>query len=153
LNNHDTNVLKGEFLCNQCKSNFIIDPKLSNINPNRSRNSSRIDSNQQAPQVHREFNGNSKQPLINFEVIDNESALKTLIRLAKIMNPRQMKLPKNIKNTFEIPGLSKIEWWTKEGNKLLEQKESLKKKDVKDNFVSIPRKTCFVCRKYVKAKK
>jgi hypothetical protein len=64
------------------------------------------------------------------------------------MNPKQMKLPKNIKTNFDIPGLSKIEWWTKEGNKIFEQKEIKdKKKETKDNFVSIPRKTCFICRK------
>lgn len=147
-------MLKFEFLCNQCKSNSSIDPKLQQqlalpFTSIRSRHTSR--STNQTESTFKEqpqtTSSNSGQQSFYFETVENERTLKTLIRLAKTMNPKQMKLPKNIKTSFDIPGLSKIEWWTKEGNKVFEQKENTKKKDTKDNFVMIPRKTCFVCRK------
>ena len=158
MDEDDQNLLKSEFLCNQCKSNISIDPKLLPPLPSqtssRSRHASRSVNNQTATSStttesslqSQTTSNNSHQASVCFQTIDNERALKTLTRLAKIMNPKQMKLPKNIKTSFDIPGLSKVEWWTKEGNKIFEQ--NLKKKENKDNFVSIPRKTCFICRKY-----
>ncbi len=152
MDEDDQNLLKSEFLCNQCKSNLLIDPKLQpalpSLTTSRSRHASRNINQGTSLESQTTASNSVQQSSFCFQTIDNERALKTLTRLAKIMNPKQMKLPKNIKTNFDIPGLSKIDWWTKEGNKIFEQKEIKdKKKETKDNFVSIPRKTCFICRK------
>ncbi len=41
--------------------------------------------------------------------------------MAKSLNPRQMQLSAdlNAKCAFDLPGLNKIKWWTKDGNKII----------------------------------
>ncbi len=65
------------------------------------------------------FSNNTKT--IKFEVEEKESSLETLIRIAKSLNPRQMQLSKdlNMQCAFDLPGLNKIKWWTKDGNKIV----------------------------------
>ncbi len=52
---------------------------------------------------------------------DRERPMETLIRMAKSLNPRQMQLSSdlNAKCAFDLPGLNKIKWWTKDGNKIM----------------------------------
>ena len=80
----------GEFLCNKCKSNTTCiranSHLLSDLN----------------------FNKN----LIHFYKVKNESPLKTLTRMSKSFNPKQMFFPIefNPNLNVNIPGLNKIEW-------------------------------------------
>jgi len=79
----------GEFLCNKCKSNASCNK-----------------SNEQSSEIN--FNTN----LIHFFKIKNESPLKTLTRMCKSFNPKQMFFPIEFNRNLNvnIPGLNKIEW-------------------------------------------
>lgn len=106
LNNSNKQVNdKLAYKDNQTQSNYKSQFATNSINNNNNNNNGNSSSNllQQSQK---------KQQLINFEMIDNEHALKTLIRLAKVTNPRQMKLPKNVQTTFEIPGFIHIYIYT-----------------------------------------
>jgi hypothetical protein len=52
---------------------------------------------------------------------DEEAPLEVLIRMAKSLNPRQMQLSDelSVECAFDLPGLNKIKWWTKDGNKIV----------------------------------
>ncbi len=41
--------------------------------------------------------------------------------MAKSLNPRQMQLSSdlNMQCAFDLPGLNKIKWWTKDGNRIV----------------------------------
>jgi hypothetical protein len=96
-------IPKGDFLCNKCKTiSSIVDKKSADANFDTS-----------------VINNDTKT--IKFEVEENESALETLIRIAKSLNPRQMQLSDdlNLECAFDLPGLNKIKWWTKDGNKIV----------------------------------
>jgi hypothetical protein len=79
----------GEFLCNKCKSNASCNK-----------------SNEHSSGIN--FNTN----LIHFFKIKNESPLKTLTRMCKSFNPKQMFFPIEFNRNLNvnIPGLNKIEW-------------------------------------------
>ncbi len=92
-------IPKGDFLCTKCKTiSKIADSNSSELN-----------------------NLNNDTKTIKFEMKENESALETLIRVTKSLNPRQMQLSDDLslECAFDLPGLSKIKWWTKDGNKIV----------------------------------
>ena len=76
----------GEFICNKCKANSACgnDPASVNFNTN----------------------------LVQFFKRDAETPLKTLTRMSKSFNPRQMCFPVDFgpKLHVNLPGLNKIEW-------------------------------------------
>lgn len=94
---------KGDFLCNKCITISSIVDKLP------------ADTSIDATIV------SNDTKTIKFEIEENESALETLIRIAKSLNPRQMELSDdlNLECAFDLPGLNKIKWWTKDGNKIV----------------------------------
>ncbi len=67
------------------------------------------------------INTSNETSTIKFEMSDRERPMETLIRMAKSLNPRQMQLSSdlNAKCAFDLPGLNKIKWWTKDGNKIM----------------------------------
>ena len=46
--------------------------------------------------------------------------------MAKSLNPRQMQLSSelNAQCAFDLPGLNKIKWWTKDGNRIVNALQS-----------------------------
>ena len=94
-------IPKGDFLCNKCKTISALNEKKS------ADNESTIVTND--------------TKTIKFEMEENEPVLETLIRIAKSLNPRQMQLSDdlNVECAFDLPGLNKIKWWTKDGNKII----------------------------------
>ena len=96
-------IPKGDFLCNKCKTISYLAEKTS------------------AETSFETGIINNDTKTIKFEMDENESALETLIRIAKSLNPRQMQLSDdlNLECAFDLPGLNKIKWWTKDGNKIV----------------------------------
>ncbi|RNA23081.1 PHD finger 12 [Brachionus plicatilis] len=81
-------IPKGEFLCNKCKNNSMI-----GVN-----------------------HADTKKTTIHFEKYESDSALDTLCRMAKSLNPKEMALSDemNLHCEFSIPGLSRIKWFANE---------------------------------------
>ena len=79
----------GEFLCNKCKSNAMC---------------------KKVNEHSRELNFDTN--LIHFIKANNESPLKTLTRMSKSFNPKQMFFPIEFNRNLNVnvPGLNKIEW-------------------------------------------
>jgi hypothetical protein len=84
-------------------------------------NSGAIDSNnkKELHEIYLPISNETKT--ITFEIEEHEPPLETLIRMAKSLNPRQMQLSNelNVSCAFDLPGLHKIKWWTKDGNKIV----------------------------------
>ena len=84
-------IPKGEFLCNKCKAQAAV-----------------LAENGKA-QINDDIN------TIQFYKFNDETPLKTLIRLSKSVNPRQMFFPSELSSTFNVkfPGLNKYDWLNK----------------------------------------
>lgn len=98
-------IPKGDFLCNKCKT-------ITELNEKKASESNGVDSNGVTT---------NDTKTIKFEADENDTVLETLIRIAKSLNPRQMELSEdlNVECAFDLPGLNKIKWWTKDGNKII----------------------------------
>ena len=108
-------VPKGEFLCNKCRANAAL--HASAYQPPAAATNEIILLERQLlalPVTH-------ETKTVEFELFEQESSLNTLIRMAKSLNPRQMQLSKSITHecAFDLPGLSKLKWWKKEGNRIV----------------------------------
>lgn len=114
-------IPKGEFLCNKCKNN-------SKIGINNSEN---------------------KTTTIHFEKYETDTALDTLCRMAKSLNPKEMSLSNemSLQCEFSIPGLSRIKWFA---NEYRLKTVSLQNKN--SNCFS-NRRMCQVCSKFELSKK
>ena len=98
-------IPKGEFHCNKCKSKAKL---LAN----------EIGVEKKAEELSLPVSNDIKT--IKFEMEEEESPLETLIRMAKSLNPRQMQLSSelSLECAFDMPGLNKIKWWSKDGNRI-----------------------------------
>ena len=110
-------VPKGEFLCNKCRANAALHHAAS-VAPQPAGAANEIILLERQllalPVTH-------ETKTVEFELFEQESSLNTLIRMAKSLNPRQMQLSKSITHecAFDLPGLSKLKWWKKEGNRIV----------------------------------
>lgn len=105
-------IPSGEFLCNKCNARAELMCKTNNLNSTNS------------TEMNLPISNETKT--VKFEMDENEPALETLIRMAKSLNPRQMQLSSdlNMECAFDLPGLSKVKWWTKDGNKIVNYSQS-----------------------------
>jgi len=94
----------GEFLCNKCNARAILLASTLKVNE---------------PDINLPIS--NELNTVKFEVGDEEAPLEVLIRMAKSLNPRQMQLSDelSVECAFDLPGLNKIKWWTKDGNKIV----------------------------------
>lgn len=115
-------IPKGEFLCNKCK------------------NYSRIGVN----------NAENKTTTIHFEKYETDTALDTLCRMAKSLNPKEMNLSKemNLDCEFSIPGLSRIKWFSSEY-----RLKTLSYQNKISNISTNNRRMCHLCSKFEWSKK
>ena len=106
-------IPKGEFLCNKCKSKAKLLANQNNFEKKL------INQGEKVEPVDLPISNETKT--INFEIQEDESPLETLIQMAKSFNPRQMELSDELSMecAFDLPGLNKIKWWSKESNRIV----------------------------------
>ena len=94
----------GEFLCTKCSARATLLASTLKLNE---------------PDINLPIS--NELNTVKFEVGDEEAPLEILIRMAKSLNPRQMQLSDelSVECAFDLPGLNKIKWWTKDGNKIV----------------------------------
>lgn len=99
---HDQ-IPKGEFLCNKCKFRAKLLP-YHNMNIT-----------EQAEKLT-EVPITNETKYVEFLKIEKDSALETLIKLSKALNPRQMTLSGSLCKQLDvdIPGLNKNKWWNRD---------------------------------------
>ncbi|KAJ8312009.1 hypothetical protein KUTeg_009382 [Tegillarca granosa] len=131
----EDDVPPGEWICHRCKVAPQKDDDASSTKSGSSTQSKggKSRSNQPTPPI----------VLPTDMEVDGEECtnpLQMLAKAAKIMNPVQFSLPKDIACTTSLPGSSKRKWW---GRDKTAQKKVAHELD--NGMVPLPAKTCFTC--------
>lgn len=115
-------IPKGEFLCNKCKNYSRIGVK----------------------------HGENKTTTVHFEKYETDSALDTLCRMAKSLNPKEMNLSSemNLHCEFSIPGLSRMKWFESEY-----RLKTFSYQNKSSNSSTNNRRMCHLCSKFEWSKK
>ncbi|XP_052238468.1 PHD finger protein 12-like isoform X2 [Dreissena polymorpha] len=127
----DDDIPPGEWLCHRCKTAPKEIIQLTTKDDDASSTKSGSSSN-----------GGKKYspPPIPVPILA-ENPLHTLAEAAKVLNPVQFDLPKDLACTTPLPGSYKRKWWGKEKN--VSQKKAAHELD--NGLVPLPAKLCFVC--------
>ncbi|XP_033748220.1 PHD finger protein 12-like [Pecten maximus] len=140
----EDDIPPGEWICHRCRVAPIPDSKDDDAASTKSSSSStngrlgpgrppKIQSLPMAPTL---------PPFeeMDFDKDDLQNPLRTLAKAAKLMNPVQFELPKDIACTTSLPGSSKRKWW---GRDRSSQKKLAHELD--NGMVPLPAKVCFYC--------
>lgn len=125
----EEDVPTGEWVCRRCK----VAPKVDKDDDASSTKSGSSNGGRGSKYV---------PPMMPIIPLTSSNPLQQLAEAAKLLNPVQFELPKDIACTTPLPGSSKRKWWGKDKNMQKKQAHEL------DNgMVPLPAKVCFICRK------
>lgn len=124
----EDDVPTGEWVCHKCK----VSPKVEKDDDASSTKSGSSNNGRNSKYI----------PPIPILPLTSSNPLQQLAEAAKLLNPIQFDLPKDIACTTPLPGSSKRKWWGKDRNVVKKQHHEL------DNgMVPLPAKVCFICKK------
>ena len=135
----EDDVPPGEWICHRCrvvpKQDVAKDDDTSSVNSGSSSQS---------------YKGKKQRPTQNValelmedmevEIAQDKNPLVTLARAAKMMNPTQFELPKDVAPTMNMPGSSKRKWWGRDRN--IQKKQA---HELDNGMVPLPAKMCYMC--------